>query len=196
MHQGSRRCSAAAAAAQFTAVLSGLGVRVKPFVLNYTTPASDIILAVMAAEAAANFDYWQRSGVEDTNRRQDFWPPLLRLARMIPRRGIHPGAAHCLFGHGHARSQVLQQKPCGRSPQTPLQPDTRGPACVVQAQRARTQLLQEVVGLMQAAGIDAFIGNTSEELAMANLASLPTVVSCCTLGAHPACQGTCSRGRR
>ena len=51
-----------------------------------------------------------------------------------------------------------------------------------QAQRARTQLLQEVVGLMQAAGIDAFIGNTSEELAMANLASLPTVVSCCM---HP-----------
>ena len=72
------------AAAQFTAVLAGLGVGVKPFVLNYTTPASDIILAVMATEAAANFDYWQRSGAEDTNRRQDFWPPLLRLARMIP----------------------------------------------------------------------------------------------------------------
>ena len=28
---------------------------------------------------------------------------------------------------------------------------------------------------MAAAGIDAFIGNTSEELAMANLASLPTM---------------------
>jgi hypothetical protein len=70
--------------AQFTAVLAGRGVAVKPFVLNYTTPAADIILAVMASEAAANFDYWQRSGAEDTNRRQDFWPPLLRLARMIP----------------------------------------------------------------------------------------------------------------
>ena len=46
----------------------------------------------------------------------------------------------------------------------------------MQAQRARTRLLQEVVGLMEAAGIDAFIGNTSEELALANLASLPTVV--------------------
>ena len=33
---------------------------------------------------------------------------------------------------------------------------------------------------MQAAGIDAFIGNTSEELAMANLASLPTVVGSVT----------------
>lgn len=56
----------------------------KPFELNYTTPANDIILTVMASEAAANFDYWQRSGRDDTNRRQDFWPPLLRLARMIP----------------------------------------------------------------------------------------------------------------
>ena len=29
---------------------------------------------------------------------------------------------------------------------------------------------------MAAAGIDAFVGNTSEELAMANLISMPTVV--------------------
>jgi hypothetical protein len=66
------------------------------------------------------------------------------------------------------------------------------PACAVQAQRARTQLLQEVVGLMAAAGVDAFIGNTSEELAMANLASLPTVVRSCCLSAHPAtCVGGC-----
>ena len=69
---------------QFTAVLASQGVKVKPFELNYTTPANDIILAVMASEAAANFDYWQRSHRDDTNRRQDFWPPLLRLARMIP----------------------------------------------------------------------------------------------------------------
>lgn len=65
-------------------MLAGKGVKVKPFTLNYTTPAGDIILAIMAAEAAANFDYWQRAGLDDTNRRQDFWPPLLRLARMIP----------------------------------------------------------------------------------------------------------------
>ena len=56
----------------------------KPFALNYTTPANDIILAIMSSEAAANFDYWQRSHRDDSNRRQDFWPPLLRLARMIP----------------------------------------------------------------------------------------------------------------
>ncbi len=52
-----------------------------------------------------------------------------------------------------------------------------------QAQRARTALLQEVVGLMAEAGIDAFIGNTSEELAMANLASLPTIAV--PLGTQP-----------
>jgi len=69
---------------QFTAIMASKGVKVKPFELNYTTPANDIILAVMASEAAANFDYWQRSHRDDTNRRQDFWPPLLRLARMIP----------------------------------------------------------------------------------------------------------------
>ena len=37
-------------------------------------------------------------------------------------------------------------------------------------------LVKEVLDIMQAAGIDAFIGNTSEELAMANLVSLPTMV--------------------
>ena len=53
----------------------------------------------------------------------------------------------------------------------------------LQAQRARIALLQEVVGLMSAARIDAFIGNTSEELAMANLASLPTLAV--PLGTQP-----------
>lgn len=57
---------------------------------------------------------------------------------------------------------------------------------VVQAQRARTRLVQEVVDLMDAAGIDAFIGNTSEELAMANLVSMPTVVG--NLATHTTCQ--------
>ncbi|CAL5229954.1 g13383 [Coccomyxa viridis] len=128
-------------ASEFTAIMASRGVKVVPFELNYTTPANDIILAVMASEAAANFDYWQRSHRDDTNRRQDFWPPLLRLARMIP---------------------AVEY---------------------IQAQRARTALLQEVVGLMAEAGIDAFIGNTSEELAMANLASLPTIAV--PLGTQP-----------
>ncbi|EIE21164.1 amidase signature enzyme [Coccomyxa subellipsoidea C-169] len=119
--------------AEFTAILASKGVTVKPFTLNYTTPANDIILTIMATEAAANFDYWQRSGRDDTNRRQDFWPPLLRLARMIP---------------------AVEY---------------------IQAQRARTMLVKEVVDLMQAAGIDAFIGNASEELALANLVSMPTL---------------------
>lgn len=44
-----------------------------------------------------------------------------------------------------------------------------------QAQRARGVLAREVAGAMAAAGLDAFIGNASEQLAMANLASLPTV---------------------
>ena len=79
-----RFCSVLNVSMQFTAIMASQGVKVVPFELNYTTPANDIILAVMASEAAANFDYWQRSHRDDTNRRQDFWPPLLRLARMIP----------------------------------------------------------------------------------------------------------------
>ena len=89
--------SADGAVAQFTAVLAGLGVAVKPFVLNYTTPASDIILTVMASEAAANFDFWQRSGADESNRRQDFWPPLLRLARVIPAVEYIQVTIHCCW---------------------------------------------------------------------------------------------------
>lgn len=74
---------------------------------------------------------------------QDFWPPLLRLARLIP--GVE----------------------------------------YVQAQRARGVLAREVVGAMQAAGLDAFVGNASEQLAMANLASLPTVAVPVTLEPLP-----------
>ena len=39
---------------------------------------------VMISEAAAHFDYWQRSGQDRQNVRQDYWPPLLRMARLIP----------------------------------------------------------------------------------------------------------------
>ena len=57
---------------------------VVPFQLNYSSPVQDIITVVMLTETAAAFDFWQRSGAAETNRRQDFWPPLLRLARLIP----------------------------------------------------------------------------------------------------------------
>lgn len=60
------------------------GVNVVPFQLNYSSPVQDIITVVMLTETAAAFDFWQRSGAAETNRRQDFWPPLLRLARLIP----------------------------------------------------------------------------------------------------------------
>jgi hypothetical protein len=194
--------------AQFTAVLASKGVRIKPFSLNYSTPASDIILAIMATEAAANFDYWQRSGMDDTNRRQDFWPPLLRLARMIPAveyiqvqtsavpctcsalvTGIASVASLCLILHAYcegapAHAEVmplaLPTEQCSMRVLTGLVAAVRlsSAGCGgAQAQRARSMLVKEVIGLMDAAGIDAFIGNTSEELAMANLVSLPTVVS-------------------
>ncbi|KAK9825906.1 hypothetical protein WJX81_004298 [Elliptochloris bilobata] len=125
--------SAAPYASELTAALQARGVTVVPFGLNYTSPVQDIITVVMLTETAANFDFWQRSGAAETNRRQDFWPPLLRLARLIPS------------------------------------------VEYIQAQRARGVLAREVTGAMAAAGLDAFIGNASEQLAMANLASLPTV---------------------
>ena len=94
--------------------MASKGVKVKPFELNYTTPANDIILAVMASEAAANFDYWQRSHRDDTNRRQDFWPPLLRLARMIP--AVEYIQVTMLFRAQHTKgkkgSACTQTMPC------------------------------------------------------------------------------------
>ena len=35
-------------------------------------------------EAAAHFDHWQRSGLDDLNIRQDLWPEALRNARVVP----------------------------------------------------------------------------------------------------------------
>lgn len=69
---------------QVMEVLRGQGVTLKPFALNYTPSAEDTILKIMITEAAAHFDYWQRSGQDQQNVRQDYWPPLLRLARLIP----------------------------------------------------------------------------------------------------------------
>ena len=60
------------------------GVMLKPFTYRYDVNAEDAIMSIMISEAAAHFDYWQRSGQDDQNRRQDYWPPLLRLARLIP----------------------------------------------------------------------------------------------------------------
>ena len=45
----------------------------------------------------------------------------------------------------------------------------------VQAQRARSTLAVQVLASMQAAGIDAFIANSTTELAMCNLVGIPTV---------------------
>ena len=71
-------------AAQMLEVLGARGVTLVPFTLDYDVNAEDVILNIMISETAAHFDYWQRSGQEDQNRRQDYWPPLLRLARLIP----------------------------------------------------------------------------------------------------------------
>lgn len=80
---------------QVMEVLRGRGVTLKPFALAYSVNAEDIIMNVMVSEAAAHFDYWQRSGQDALNRRQDYWPPLLRLARLIPAveyiQVCHPG---------------------------------------------------------------------------------------------------------
>lgn len=71
-------------APQVLEVLRNKGVTLKPFNLSYGVQTEDIIMTIMIAEAAAHFDYWQRSGQDAQNRRQDYWPPLLRLARLIP----------------------------------------------------------------------------------------------------------------
>lgn len=60
------------------------GVQVVEASFNYTAPVVDLIMPIMMVEAASNFDRWQRAHYDDLARRQDFWPPLLRLARVIP----------------------------------------------------------------------------------------------------------------
>lgn len=52
---------------------------------------------------------------------------------------------------------------------------TSNSACSWQAQRARSTLAVQVLGSMRAAGIDAFLANTTTELAMCNLVGIPTV---------------------
>jgi hypothetical protein len=65
------------------------------------------------------------------------------------------------------------------SPAAPLSgTPSLGPLGVdAQAQRARGVLAREVVSAMEAARVDAFVGNASEQLAMANLAGLPTMAA-------------------
>ena len=65
-------------------MLSSKGVTLKPFSISYAVNAEDVIMNIMISEAAAHFDYWQRSGQDAQNVRQDYWPPLLRMARLIP----------------------------------------------------------------------------------------------------------------
>ena len=69
---------------QVVEVLSSKGVTLKPFTISYAVNAEDVIMNIMISEAAAHFDYWQRSGQDNQNVRQDYWPPLLRMARLIP----------------------------------------------------------------------------------------------------------------
>lgn len=76
--------TSAATCLQVLQVLAQQGVQLKPFSLNYSVKAEEAIMTIMISEAAAHFDYWQRSGQDNLNRRQDYWPPLLRLARLIP----------------------------------------------------------------------------------------------------------------
>ncbi len=80
---------------QLTAALQVRGVTVVPFELQYSSPAQDIITAVMLTETAANFDFWQRSGAAETNRRQvvawcNFLPLQLdwHFACCLPARNI------------------------------------------------------------------------------------------------------------
>eukprot|EP00884_Botryococcus_braunii_P023682 jgi/Botrbrau1/9999/Bobra.0012s0088.1 len=71
-------------ASEVALTLQAQGVRVIEMTLNYSAPAVDLIMPIMMVEAASNFDRWQRAHFDDLARRQDFWPPLLRLARVIP----------------------------------------------------------------------------------------------------------------
>ena len=66
------------------AALTAAGATMVDLDLAPTTPASDAATTILLAEAAANLDGWQRSGAAGGARRQDFWPPLLRLARLVP----------------------------------------------------------------------------------------------------------------
>eukprot|EP00891_Asterochloris_glomerata_P006024 jgi/Astpho2/6024/fgenesh1_pm.00084_%23_11_t len=64
--------------------LAAVGIQTVEVTLNFTAPADAAYNIILGAEAAAHFDYWQRSGLDDLNRRQDLWPPSLRIARAIP----------------------------------------------------------------------------------------------------------------
>ena len=69
---------------QVFSVFRNRGITLKPFSIQYSPNAENTIMNIMISEAAAHFDYWQRSGQDALNVRQDYWPPLLRLARLIP----------------------------------------------------------------------------------------------------------------
>lgn len=57
---------------------------VTDFEIKYSSPASDIMTTILISEASSNLDFWSRSGESARVARQDFWPPLLRLAQLVP----------------------------------------------------------------------------------------------------------------
>ena len=57
---------------------------VSDFEIKYASPASDIMTTILISEASSNLDFWARAGESKLVARQDFWPPLLRLAQLVP----------------------------------------------------------------------------------------------------------------
>ncbi|CAM6086259.1 unnamed protein product [Calypogeia fissa] len=65
-------------------VLGSKGVKMVKFDLNYTVnSAQDMINFVMDVDMLANFDHWQRSGLDDEYEAQWQWPLETRRARLI-----------------------------------------------------------------------------------------------------------------
>lgn len=69
---------------QVVHVLASRGVEMVKFDLNYTVnSAQDILNFVMDVDMLANFDHWQRSGLDDEYEAQWQWPLEDRRARLI-----------------------------------------------------------------------------------------------------------------
>lgn len=64
--------------------LKARGVKVVQRTLTYAVPAADVATTILLAEGSSSFDHWVRSGAASRALRQDFWPPLFRLGRLIP----------------------------------------------------------------------------------------------------------------
>jgi len=64
--------------------LQARGVKIASRSLTHQVPAADAATTILLSEGAASFDHWVRSGAATRALRQDFWPPLFRLARLVP----------------------------------------------------------------------------------------------------------------